>query len=76
MADTAVVEVKSGWFSKVNWTQVATFGASMAAVAGLNVSADTLLQIVLGIQAVQSIATIIIKTWFTKSVTAPSVAKT
>lgn len=72
MADQATVEVKSGWFSKVNWTQVVGLVASGAAIIGLPVDAATLLTIVAGIQAIVSVVTIVIKTFFTKSVATQS----
>lgn len=73
--DIAVVPVKSGLLSKVNWTQFASIGATLLAWIGLDLSAEQLVAVITGIQAVQSIATVIFKTWFTKSVTPQSAAK-
>lgn len=69
----AVVPVKSGWFSKISWIQFAGPVASVLAVFGLQLSADQIVALVVAIQAVQSIATWVIRTWFTRSVTKASV---
>ncbi len=70
----AVVPVKSGWASKINWTQVAGPGASTIAVLlgffGLNLTADQIIGLVMAIQTVQSVVTWVIRQWFTSSVTA------
>ncbi len=71
----AVVETKSGWASKINWTQFASIAATLLAWVGLDLTAEQLVAVITGIQAVQSIGTIILKTWFTKTVTAASAGK-
>ena len=70
----AVVETKSGWASKINWTQFTGIAASLLAWVGLDVSTETLIAIIGGIQAVQAVVTVIIRTWFTKAVTPQSVS--
>ena len=70
----AVVETKSGWLSKINWTQFTGIAASLLAWVGLDVSTETLIAIIGGIQAVQAVVTVIIRTWFTKAVTPQSVS--
>lgn len=72
--DNAVVGVKSAWASKINWTQAVALLAMVLAVFGIDMPPDTKVAIVALIQAVQSIASWIIKTWFTTTVT-PSSAK-
>jgi hypothetical protein len=78
MADVTVVDIKSAWLSKINWTQAIGIGASaLVFVTGgkINIPADVQLQIVAAIQAAQAVATWVIKTWFTSTVTAASVGK-
>lgn len=67
------VPVKSSWTSKINWTQLIAVMASVLVLFGISIPAETQLQIVVGIQAAQAIATWIIRTWFTKEITAASV---
>lgn len=73
--DTATVEVKSGFLSKINWTQVAGFAATLFAYFGLPVDPATLVAIIVGIQAVQSVITVVIRQFFTKTVMASSLPK-
>lgn len=76
-ATTTVVTVKSAWASKINWTQAVGIGATMLALASGNkyeLPADVQVEIVAGIQGAQAVATWIIKTWFTPTVTPASVA--
>ncbi len=74
--DIAIVQVKSSWASKINWAQVAGPAASTLAVLlsffGLNLTPEQILGVVFAIQTIQSVATWIIRTWFTSSVTAAS----
>ena len=75
MAEVVQVEVKSTWYSKINWTAMVGPAVSIAAFFGLNLSADDLAKVVIGVQAVQSIVTMIWKTFFTTTVTPSSAAK-
>lgn len=75
MTDTVVVGVQSSWVSKINWTSMVGPAVSLAAFFGLNLSAEELTKVVIGVQALQSIATIIFKTFFTTTVTPSSAAK-
>lgn len=68
MPDIARVEVKSAWLSKVNWTQAVSMGATVLALKGFNMDAETQVAVVAGIQGLQSVATWIFRTWFNKSV--------
>lgn len=73
----AEVDVKSSWTSKINWTQVVGIGASaLVLLTGgkVNIPVDVQAEIVVGIQAVQGIVTFVLKTWFTKTITAESAA--
>lgn len=71
--ETANVPVRSGWLSKINWTQLGSFIASLLAVFSIDISPEQTIAVVLGIQALQSIGTVILRQFFTKSVTASSV---
>lgn len=72
---TATVEVKSAWFSKINWTQALALAASVLVIFGVNIPPEVQAEAVAGIQAAQAIVTWVIKTWFTASVTPASVGK-
>ncbi len=69
---TTRVEVKSAWLSKVNWTQAVSLGATVLALKGFNLDAETQVSVVAGIQGVQSAATWVFRTWFNKSVSPAS----
>ena len=66
------VPVKSKWTSKISWTQGVGMAASVAAFFGLNISAAELTAIILGIQAAQSVGTVLIRTFWTKSIVSSS----
>lgn len=68
----ALVKTKSAWASKINWTQVIGVVAMLGAMFGLDLDAQTQAAIVAGIVAVQGVATVIFKTWFTSTVTPES----
>lgn len=75
---TVVVPVQSAWFSKINWTQGIAFASTaITLVFGQTyaIPAEVQLAIVAGIQGVQSIATWVMKTFFTTTVTPSSAAK-
>jgi hypothetical protein len=72
--DPISVVVKSAWASKINWTQGVGLLASLLAMRGVDLPPETQAQIVVGVQALVSVATWVARTWFTTSVT-PSVAK-
>jgi len=77
MATSTMVDVKSAWLSKINWTQaVSSFGMVLTLVSGgkLNLSADQQVAVVVTIGVVGDIVTWIVKTWFTPTVTPASVA--
>lgn len=71
--ETTRVEVKSAWLSKINWTQVVAFAASVLAVKGIDLDASTQVAVVMTIQGIQGIATWVMKTWFTATVSPTSV---
>ena len=68
------MEIKSAWASKINWTAAATAAISLAAAFGLELDGDTRTAI-LSVAGITGPALIIVlRTFFTKSVT-PAVAK-
>lgn len=67
-------QIKSAFASKINWTAFIGPLVSMLAVFGFKVPADLIPALVLAIQAAQSLITIILRTWFTTTIT-PSSAK-
>lgn len=75
MADveTVVVEVKSAWGSKIIWTQIIGVLAMAATLFGFDIPPDMQGEIVGGIGALQGIVTLILKKWFTSTVTPSSV---
>jgi len=75
MADTVVVDVKSAWLSKINWTQAIGVLASIAAVFGFDLDAPTQIEIVAGIQGIVAVITWALKTFGTTTVTPSSAAK-
>lgn len=73
--ETAVVDVKSAWASKINWTQAVAVIASVLVLFGIDVPPEAQAQIVVAITSVSGIVTWVLKTWFTTSVTPSSAAK-
>jgi len=75
MADTVTVDVKSAWYSKINWTQAIGVVASVAAVFGLNLDASTQVAIIGAIQGIVAVVTWALKTFGTTTITPSSAAK-
>ena len=71
--DTAVVEKKSAFASKINWVQVVGFIAMVGSVFGLDIDQDTQNALVAGIAGIWTVVTIIMRTFFTKTVTQSAV---
>ena len=72
------VLVQSGWLSKINWTQVIALVASVLVVVTggkFNITPEMQLAIVALIQAVQTVLTVVFRTYFTTTVTPSSAAK-
>ena len=67
------VAVKSAWWSKINWVQAVAMLATVATVFGFDFPPELQAKIVATITGVSGIATVILRTWFTTSVT-PAVA--
>ncbi len=71
-----VVNTESPWFSKINWTQIVQGIAAIAVIASggkIDLTPEQQLQIVGAIVVVGNLATIIMKTYFTTTVTPQSV---
>lgn len=73
MADQATVPVKSAWASKINWTQAVAVLASVLTLFGFSsLTPEQQAAIVTTISVVQGVATWVMKTWFTPTVSAAS----
>lgn len=77
LTTVAQVDVQSAWASKINWTQAVGIVASIIAVVSGNkysIPVETQLSLVAGIQGIQAVATFVMKTWFTKTITPAAAA--
>ncbi len=73
--EVTVVTVESPWFSKINWTQVIQAAAAVAVIVSggrINLTPDQQLQLVGAIVLVGNLITIIMKTYFTHTITPQS----
>ena len=75
-ATVATVAVKSAWASKINWAQAASalVTCTTAVVGALNLPPAQAASITAGAALIGQIATVILKTFFTASIT-PASAK-
>lgn len=73
----ASVPVKSAWASKVNWAQGVSALATCATalIAAANLPAEQAAALTAAVAGVGQLATIIIKTFFTTTITPSSAAK-
>ena len=69
------VAVKSAWWSKINWVQAVAMVATVATVFGFDFPPELQAKIVATITGVSGVATVILRTWFTTSVTPASADK-
>ena len=69
------VDVKSAWWSKINWVQAVAMLATVATVFGFDFPPELQAKIVATITGVSGVATVILRTWFTTSVTPASAGK-
>ena len=74
MGNFVEVAIKSAWWSKINWTQAIGMLASVGVIFGLSLPPEEQAKIVATIQGVSGLATIILRVWFTNTVT-PAVAE-
>ena len=70
--DSVKVLVRSDWASKINILQVAAVASAMAAYFGLSVDPATISAILAGMIAAQGLVTVVMRTYFTTSVTTSS----
>lgn len=75
MNPTALVDVKSAWWSKVNWAAALTGLATVSAALLPIVPAKYQAEAAAIVAAIGTITTIILKTFYTTSVTPSSAAK-
>ncbi len=66
----AVVSVKTGLLSKINWIQLAGPVATILTAFGLTLTGDQIIAVFVVGQLAQSALTFVTRQWFTKSVTA------
>jgi hypothetical protein len=64
-----MVDTKSAWASKINWTQAVGAGAMVLAWFGVDMPPDVRAAIVTMIGAGTQVTTWALRTWFTRSVT-------
>lgn len=67
------VAVKSAWWSKINWVSAVAMVATAATMFGFDFPPEMQAKVVATITGVSGFATIVLRTWFTTSVT-PAVA--
>jgi hypothetical protein len=67
------VAVKSAWWSKINWVSAVAMAATAATMFGFDFPPEMQAKVVATITGVSGFATIVLRTWFTTSVT-PAVA--
>lgn len=73
MTESTLVETKSAWLSKINWTQAIAFLASILVIFGVDLPPETQVATVAAIQGIQSVVTWVLRTFFTKNITPSSV---
>jgi hypothetical protein len=75
MGDTITVDVKPAWASKINLGELIKAAAAIAATKGLDIPVEIQNDILLVIVCGGAIYTWVVRTWFTKAVTASSISK-
>lgn len=73
--DTKLVDVKSAWTSKINWTQAVAFLAMLGTIFGLDIPEDVKAAAVSIIVAAATVLTWVFRTFFTTTVTPTSAKK-
>jgi hypothetical protein len=68
----ATVPIKSAWLSKINWTQLVSVIASLLALKGIDLDAQTQANILAGIVGINAVVTFVMRTWFNGSVNVSS----
>lgn len=77
-SDTTRVPIESGWKSKINWTQVVGFATNaITAYTGykFSLTPDQIVKVLVALNAAQSGLTVLLRQFFTKSVTPSALGK-
>ena len=72
MEEKAVVPVRTSWASKINWLQVAGAVGTLLTTNALGLPAETQVKVLAGWTLIQNVGTIVLRTWFNKSVSPAS----
>ena len=72
----AVVPVKPAWYSKINWTQIVQVVTTLLTTNAFGFDAETQVQVLTYTTLATNVGTIVLKTWFSPSVTPSSVSAT
>ncbi len=72
--EVARVQVRSAWLSKINWTAVGGAVMTLVTTNALGLDDATQVKVLAGSTVVQSILTIVFKTFFTPTVTPASLS--
>ncbi len=71
----ALVPVRSSWASKINWTAIGGAVMTLVTTNALGLEAQTQVKVLAATQLVQSVATVIFRTWFNNSVSPASLGQ-
>lgn len=69
MAESTRVELKSAWLSKINWTAIGGAVMTLVTTNALGLEPAAQVKVLAGTQLAQSALTVVLKTWFTTTVT-------
>ena len=72
---TQVVDVKSAWFSKVNWTAALSALLTLLVAFGLPLTEEQKAGVLSAVGVIGPVIVMILKTYFTTTVTPASAAK-
>ncbi len=72
---TAVVDVKSAWASKINWVSLIGVIAMIGSFFGLDLDTATQAALVTAIGTISGVITMVLRTFFTKTITPQSANK-
>ena len=70
--DKVLVNTKSAWFSKINWTAIGSAILTLITTNALGLDPVTQVKVLSATQLVQSVATVVFRTWFNNTVTPTS----
>lgn len=75
MPNTVVVDTKSAWASKINWTQAVTLASVLLAFFGFPIPDDVKAELIAAITAVSAVVTWVLRTFFSSTVLHASAPK-